>query len=234
MQHAPRVDDVPLAERGEVVAVERAALLHRPRDTSGRVAAAERLRAGDAVAVVVERMDARGAEPARGERGQAAARPDVEEALPLDLIARQHRLERAHGRVDALFGQDSEEIAPVPAEGEPRVALVWGCERRFSGTRHVRRSPSGHSACRNERVVQSQSPPLWTSVMDRYSRATLQPRAGRTARAIPQQHADPNPAGATFVQQKGAARSPYTPLRLPILSRPMLSRYFHPTILPSC
>ena len=87
VQHPPRVDDVEGAEPRDVARVERAARSIVQLVAVRREAAPQLLGAGDALRVVVERVDARGAEPARGEPEQPAPAADVEERAPRSVPA---------------------------------------------------------------------------------------------------------------------------------------------------
>jgi hypothetical protein len=89
VQDAPRVDHVEAPQPSHQLVVEDRALLDGPLGVVAVVALAQGARALHGAGIEVERHHG-GAEAARGQRHQATARPDVDEAAAAQVLDAEH------------------------------------------------------------------------------------------------------------------------------------------------
>src|SRR5579859_873647 len=92
------------------------------------------LSAGDALGIVVKRMDSRSAQPHGGERKETTAAAHIEKCLAVELRHLQHGAQRVASCCNLLFVQGLQETLPVLAEGKTlsgaaRFELVVGHQR---------------------------------------------------------------------------------------------------------
>src|SRR3954452_10892187 len=111
MKNAPGIDEVERPELFQVVAIEHRSSLDDPVRVPRKIASLELDRTGDRLRIIVKRMNL-GANAPCDKTKEPAARPHVQEGLPVQAFRLQHRFKGTFSDRNALVIENAEKPRP--------------------------------------------------------------------------------------------------------------------------